>query len=83
MEEKKETTYSKLSDEQKRKKHLKNQEYIKRDYQIVTVKIKKTEFKKISDYMETCGAKSNNSFFKESVKYAVEHDFKGIKGMKD
>lgn len=78
MEEKKETTYSRLSDEQKRKKMLKNQEYIKRDYQIVTVKIKKTDFEKISDYMEACGAKSNNSFFKEAVKYAIENDFKGV-----
>lgn len=79
MDEKKETTYSRLSDEQKRKKMLKNQEYIKRDYQMVTVKIKKTDFKKISDYMEACGATSNNSFFKEAVKYAVDNDFKGVK----
>lgn len=80
MDEKKETTYSRLSDEQKRKKMLKNQEYIKRDYQIITVKIKKTDFLKVADYMEACGAKSNNSFFKEAVKYAIDNDFKGVNG---
>ena len=69
MDEKKETTYSRLSDEQKRKKMLKNQEYIK-----------KTDFLKVADYMEACGAKSNNSFFKEAVKYAVDNDFKGVNG---
>ena len=77
-ENKKVTAYSKLTEEQRKKKIKQNQKYIDRDYTMCSIKIRKTEFEGIAEYMERCGAASRNSFIKECIRYAIENDFKGV-----
>lgn len=77
-ENKKITAYSQLTEEQRKKKIQQNQKYIDRDYTMCSIKIRKTEFEGIEDYMHRCRAVSRNSFIKECIKYAIENDFKGV-----
>ena len=77
-EKKRETSYSKLTEEQRKKKIKQNQEYIKRDYTICAVKIKNTDFEAIDAYMQASGAASRNKFIKECIWFAIDKDFKGI-----
>lgn len=72
------TAYSKLSEEQRKKKIKQNQEYIKRDCTICSVKFLNTEFEGIAEYMERCGAVSRNSFIKDCIRYAIKNDFKSV-----
>ena len=60
-EKKRETSYSKLTEEQRKKKIKQNQEYIKRDYTMCAVKIKNTDFEAIDEYMQASGAASKQS----------------------
>ena len=76
--QKKETSYSKLTEEQRKKKIKQNQEYINRAYTMCAVKIKNTDFEAINEYMQASGAVSRNKFIKECIKFAIDKDFKGI-----
>lgn len=75
---KKVSAYSKLTDDQKKRKIKQNQKYIDRDYTMCSIKIRKEEFKGIEEYMNRCGAVSRNSFIKECIRYAVDNDFKSV-----
>lgn len=83
MEEKKETAYSRLSNEA-RQRNIDYATQYNRDRAVkITIKTKKENFIMIEEYMNKCidngVCNSKNSFLLEAVKYAVEHDFKGVK----
>ena len=80
LDNKKVSSYSKLTEEQRKKKIKQNQKYIDRDYTMCSIKIRKTEFEDIEGYMQRCGAVSRNSFIKDCIKYAIDNDFKGVNG---
>lgn len=72
-------TYQRLSEEARKRNAARATQYNREKATKITVKYKNEEFEELRKYIEACGAKSNNSFFKEAVKYAVENDFKGVK----
>lgn len=83
MEEKKETAYSRLSNEA-RQRNIDYATQYNRDRAVkITIKTKKENFIMIEEYMNKCidngVCNSKNGFLLEAVKYAVGHDFKGVK----
>lgn len=79
MNDENKNPYQKLSEEARQRNIDYATQYNRDRATRITVKYKNEEFEELRKYIEACGAKSNNSFFKEAVKYAVEHDFKGVK----
>lgn len=75
--------YQKLSEEA-RQRNIDYATQYNRDRAVkITIKTKKENFIMIEEYMNKCidngVCNSKNSFLLEAVKYAVEHDFKGVK----
>lgn len=63
--------YQKLSDEVRQRNIDYSVKYNRERATRVTVKYKNEEFESVKKYIEACGAISNNSFFKEAVKYTI------------
>lgn len=80
MNDENKTPYQKLSPEARQRNIDYATKYNKERTTRITIKYKNEDFEEVQKYIETCGAVSNNSFFKEAVKYAIENDFKGVNG---